>query len=289
AKALDQDLLTLVSDGDAEKAKDRVVRVLVDEDHTEPQAPGKVWIVGAGPGDPELLTMRGRRALDAADVVIHDRLVHHDLISGRPAIYAGKQAGNHSMSQQEVNSLLVRLARKGKTVVRLKGGDPFVFGRGAEEAEALTAAGIPFEVVPAPTSALATLAAAGIPATDRRVASSVAIVTGHRSSEQSVRLRELAGAADTIVVLMGLAGISFSTAELIAGGRDPATPAAIIENGTLPDQRVIVTTLAELPAAAAEAAVQSPATIVVGDVVRLRDRLGYEPESAGLELIAENC
>jgi uroporphyrin-III C-methyltransferase/precorrin-2 dehydrogenase/sirohydrochlorin ferrochelatase len=289
AKALDQDLLTLVSDGDAERAKDRVVRVLVDDDHTEPQAPGKVWIVGAGPGDPELLTMRGRRALDAADVVIHDRLVHHDLVSGRPAIYAGKQAGNHSMSQQEVNSLLVRLARKGKTVVRLKGGDPFVFGRGAEEAEALAAAGIPFEVVPAPTSALATLAAAGIPATDRRVASSVAIVTGHRSREQSVRLRELAGAADTIVVLMGLAGISFSTAELIAGGRDPATPAAIIENGTLPDQRVIVTTLAELPAAAAEASVQSPATIVVGDVVRLRDRLGYEPESAGLELIAENC
>jgi uroporphyrin-III C-methyltransferase/precorrin-2 dehydrogenase/sirohydrochlorin ferrochelatase len=287
AKVLDQDLLALVSEGDTEKAKDRVVKVLVAD--TEPQASGKVWIVGAGPGDPELLTMRGRRALDAADVVIHDRLVHHNLVSGRPAIYAGKQAGNHHMSEREVNSLLVRLARKGKTVVRLKGGDPFVFGRGAEEAEALAAAGIPFEVVPAPTSALATLAAAGIPATDRRIASSVAIVTGHRSDEQAVKLRELAGAADTIVVLMGLAGISFSAAELIAGGRDPATPAAIIENGTLPEQRVIVTTLAELPAAAAEASVQSPATIVVGNVVRLRDRLGYGAESATLEAIAENC
>jgi uroporphyrin-III C-methyltransferase/precorrin-2 dehydrogenase/sirohydrochlorin ferrochelatase len=288
SKALDQDLLTLVSDGRIEDAKGRVVRVLLGEPSAGSQEPGKVWLVGAGPGDPELLTMRGRRALDAADVVIHDRLVHPALVSGRPAIYAGKQAGNHHMNQQEVNSLLVRLARKGKTVVRLKGGDPFVFGRGAEEAEALAAAGIPFEVVPAPTSALATLATAGIPATDRRLAHSVAIVTGHRSRDQAVKLRELAGAADTIVVLMGLAGIATIAAELIAGGRAPATPAAIIENGTLPEQRVIESTLAELPVAASEAAVQSPATIVIGEVVGLRDRLVHAPEVAPLEAIAES-
>jgi uroporphyrin-III C-methyltransferase len=177
------------------------------------------------------------------------------------------------MSQQEVNSLLIRLARKGKNVVRLKGGDPFVFGRGAEEAEALAAAHVPFEIVPAPTSALATLATAGIPATDRRFSSSVAIVTGHRSEEQSVKLREVANAVDTIVVLMGLSTLDTTVAELIVGGRDPNTPAAIIENGTLPEQRVIVTSLANLPSAATEAAVESPATIVIGEVVRLRDRL----------------
>jgi uroporphyrin-III C-methyltransferase/precorrin-2 dehydrogenase/sirohydrochlorin ferrochelatase len=278
--ALDQDIVGLVAGGQIEEAKNRVLQILLEgspamrEIHAPPQGGlGKVWLVGAGPGDPELLTVRGRRALDDADVVIHDRLVHPALISGRPAIYVGKQAGNHHMSQQEVNSLLVRLARRNKKVVRLKGGDPLVFGRGAEEAEALAAAGIPFEIVPAPTSALATLATAGIPATDRRFSSSVAIVTGHRSDEQGVKLRELATAVDTIVVLMGLTTVSTSVAELIAGGRDPDTPAAIIENGTLPEQRVIVTSLKHLPEAAAEKAVESPATIVIGEVVRLRDRL----------------
>jgi uroporphyrin-III C-methyltransferase / precorrin-2 dehydrogenase / sirohydrochlorin ferrochelatase len=277
--ALDQDIMGLVAGGQIEEAKNRVLQILLNgspatRKHAPPRGGlGKVWLVGAGPGDPELLTVRGRRALDDADVVIHDRLVDPALISGRPAIYVGKQAGNHHMSQQEVNSLLVRLARRNKKVVRLKGGDPLVFGRGAEEAEALADAGIPFEIVPAPTSALATLATAGIPATDRRFSSSVAIVTGHRSHEQQVQLRELATAVDTIVVLMGLTTLSTTAAELIAGGRDPDTPAAIIENGTLPEQRVIVTSLKHLPKAAAEAAVESPVTIVIGEVVRLRDRL----------------
>ncbi|MDQ3660485.1 MAG: uroporphyrinogen-III C-methyltransferase [Actinomycetota bacterium] len=311
--ALDQDVMGLVVEDRIEEAKSMVLEVLLggspDPDaaqshqrdkfrsvagsrmHPAPSsAPdasvpqrassGKVSLVGAGPGDPELLTVRGRRALDQADVVIHDRLVHRALLSGRPAIYAGKQAGNHHMSQEEVNSLLVRLARKGKNVVRLKGGDPFVFGRGSEEAEALAAAGIPFEIIPAPTSALAALATAGIPATDRRFSSSVAIVTGHRSREQDVKLKELATTVDTIVVLMGLATLPTTVAELIAGGRDPDTPAAIIENGTLPEQRVIVSSLAHLPGAAAEAAVESPATIVIGEVVRLRDRL-ISPSHAG--------
>ena len=278
--ALDQDILGLVAEDRFEEAKRIVLQMLLGDEAAAPETPspppagpGKVWLVGAGPGDPELLTLRGRRALDEADVVIHDRLVHPALISGRPAIYAGKQAGNHHMSQQEVNSLLIRLARKGKSVVRLKGGDPFVFGRGAEEAEALAAAGIPFEIVPAPTSALATLATAGIPATDRRLSSSVAIITGHRSEEQSVKLREVAKAVDTIVVLMGLSTLATTVAELIAGGRDPDTPAAIIENGTLPEQRVIVTSLSHLAEEAHEASVESPATVVIGEVVRLRDRL----------------
>jgi uroporphyrin-III C-methyltransferase len=178
--------------------------------------------------------------------------------------------------------LLVLLARQGKRVVRLKGGDPFVFGRGAEEAEALAAEGIDFEIVPAPTSAIAALAYAGIPVTDRRVASSVAIVTGQSSAGRrqgragpKVNWRGLASSADTIVVLMGIASLQHIVTELMLGGLDPATPSAVVENGTTPLQRVITAPIQNLPQLAAEANVRPPAVIVIGEVVRFRDRIRW--------------
>ncbi len=232
-------------------------------------------IVGAGPGDPDLITVRGRAALDAADVVVHDRLVHPALLAGRVAIDVGKEPGHHAVSQDGINALLITLARQGKRVVRLKGGDPFVFGRGAEEAEALTGAGIGFDVVPAPTSALAALAAAGIPATDRRCGSSIAVVTGQRADGEPVDWDRIAAATDTLVVLMGLARLGDIVDRLMAGGRHPATPAAVVSRGTLPDQRVVGAQLLDLPVAVAEARLPGPAVLVVGDVVRLSDRIAW--------------
>jgi len=242
-----------------------------------------VSIVGAGPGDPGLLTVRGREALEAADVVVHDRLVHPDLLAGRVAVDVGKQPGRHPVPQPEINALLVSLARQGKRVVRLKGGDPFVFGRGSEEAEALAAAGVSFEVVPAPTSALAALAYAGIPATDRRYGSSLAVVTGHSASGDGPDWNRLATATDTLVVLMGLARISDVVDDLLAGGRDPDCPAAVISRGTLPDQRVVGAPLARIPEAVAETDLPGPALLVVGQVVRLADRIAWfsPPQAPG--------
>jgi uroporphyrin-III C-methyltransferase / precorrin-2 dehydrogenase / sirohydrochlorin ferrochelatase len=248
----------------------------VEEDGAAQDRPGGwVSIVGAGPGDPDLITVRGRTVLDAADVVVHDRLVHPDLVAGRVAVDVGKEPGRHPVSQDGINALLVTLARQGKRVVRLKGGDPFLFGRGSEEAEALAAAGVGFEIVPAPTSALAALAYAGIPATDRRCASSIAVVTGHSAAGEAIDWDRVATATDTLVVLMGLARLSEIVARLLAAGRDPHTPAAIVSRGTLPDQRVVGAALAEIPAAAAVAELPGPALLVVGDVVRLSERIAW--------------
>ena len=305
--ALEEDLLGLVAQGRVEEAAGLVREILraggrretAGDEPSSPEgdgravaasvqggeaaAAGRVSIVGAGPGDPGLVTVRGKEALAAADVVVYDRLVHPSLLEGKTAIFAGKEPGRHCIDQAEINALLIRLAREGKDVVRLKGGDPFVFGRGAEEAEALAAAGIEFAVVPAPTSATAALAYAGIPLTDRRLSSSVAFVTGHCTSGREVNWRELASAVDTLVVLMGLRRVDEIVSELIAGGRDPATPSAVIENGTLPEQRVIRSDLAALPEAARGAGVQSPAIIVVGDVVGLSERIGWFEQSVADE------
>ncbi|MGQ0678131.1 MAG: uroporphyrinogen-III C-methyltransferase [Actinomycetota bacterium] len=234
---------------------------------------GRVAIVGAGPGDAELITVRGQRELDAAGVVVYDRLVNPELVSGKESIYVGKAPGSHSWPQEQINSLLVRLAGQGRRVVRLKGGDPFVFGRGGEEAEALAAAGVEFTVVPAPTSAIAALSAAGIPVTDRRHSSSVTIVTGHCGGDQRVDWAAIARASDTIVVLMGLKNLPWIVAGLLAGGRDGNTPAAVVENGTLPSQRVVEATLAGLADAVAGAGIEAPAVVVVGEVVSVRSRL----------------
>ena len=287
--ALDYDLLGLLGSGQWEAARRLLRAVLTERSVPGPTASagievapvegGWVSIVGAGPGDPDLITVRGRARLEAADVVVHDRLVHPALLAGRVAVDVGKEPGRHPVPQEGINALLVTLARQGKRVVRLKGGDPFVFGRGAEEAEALSEAGIGFEVVPAPTSALAALAYAGIPATDRRCGSSFAVVTGHRADGETVDWERVATATDTLVVLMGLARLGEIVDRLVAAGRDPGTPAAVVSRGTLPDQRVVAAPLACLPGAVTEAGLPGPALLVVGDAVRLADRLAwYGPE-----------
>lgn len=238
-----------------------------------------VAIVGAGPGDPGLITVRGLELLRRADVVVYDRLVSEKLLDeARPdarCVYAGKACGAHALPQSEINALLIAEARRGHRVVRLKGGDPFVFGRGGEEALALSEAGIAFEVVPGVSSAIAVPAAAGIPLTHRGVASSFAVVTGHRASaESAVDWGPLAGRTDTLVILMGLGNLAEISRELIAAGRDPETPAALIERGTTEAQRTVTATLATLDQAASAARLESPVVTVVGPVVALRDRLG---------------
>ncbi len=267
-RALKPDLIDLVRRGRHDELKDSVRAVL---DGAVPE--GHVWIVGAGPGDPGLITTKGRRALDAADVVVYDRLVDPSLVEGRQAIYAGKTRGGDSARQEEINAMLIRLAREGRNVVRLKGGDPFVFGRGSEEAEALVDAGIEFTVIPAPTSAIAAPAAAGIPVTDRRFSSSLAVVTGHSGGPRPVDFKALAGCVETIVVLMGLNNLKEISDGLLAGGLSPGTPAALIENGTRPDQRVVVGNLDGSEEAASRAGLGSPSLLVIGEVVRLREKL----------------
>jgi uroporphyrin-III C-methyltransferase/precorrin-2 dehydrogenase/sirohydrochlorin ferrochelatase len=283
-QALDDDLVRLVRSGRIDQAAGRIRSRLT----AETPAPGRtppVAIVGAGPGDAGLLPQRARQLIDEADVVVFDRLVSPDLVEGKQSIYVGKEprstTGRRGPTQTDINMLLVLLARQGKRVVRLKGGDPFVFGRGAEEAEALAAEGIDFEIVPAPTSAIAALAYAGIPVTDRRVASSVAIVTGQSSQGREggegreVNWRGLASSADTIVVLMGMASLQHIVTELLAGGLDPATPSAVVENGTTPLQRVVTAPIEQLPQQVAGARIRPPAVIVIGEVVRFRNRIRW--------------
>ena len=249
---------------------------------------GAVYLVGAGPGDPDLLTVRGLRCLQAADVVVYDRLLDPRLLDEAPRrarrIYAGKSPARHALRQEEINALLVRHARAGRTVVRLKGGDPFVFGRGGEEVLACAAAGIPCEVVPGVTSAVAVPALAGIPLTHRGVSAGFAVVTGHAAGEAGDGHDWSALARiDTLVVLMGAARLPEIAALLIAHGRAPETPAAVIERGTLPGERILGGTLATLPEIAEREGLQSPATLVVGDVVRLCDRLARDATLANAE------
>ena len=234
-----------------------------------------VWLVGAGPGDPGLLTLKAARVLGAADVVVHDHLVAPEILARLPRraerIYAGKQRGRHTMTQDEINRLLVRLARRGKRVVRLKGGDPFIFGRGGEEALALARAGIAFEVVPGITAASGVAAAVGIPLTHRDLAQACVLVTGsRRKGAPDLDWQGLARPGQTIVVYMGLAGLERVSRELMAHGLSPRTPAAIIQQGTTAGQRVVAGTLAGLPRLAAAARLRAPTLIVIGRVVRLR-------------------
>jgi uroporphyrinogen III methyltransferase/synthase len=243
---------------------------------------GKVYLVGAGPGDPELITLKAARCLAEADVVIYDRLVDSRLLEEIPAraelIYVGKKAGYHTIKQPEINQLLVNKAKEGKIVVRLKGGDPFLLGRGGEEAEALADNNIPFEVVPGATSATAVPAYAGIPVTHRSFASSLAIITGHEDptkGDSSIAWDKLATGADTLVFLMGMGNLAHIAAELVRNGRPPSTPIAIIREGTTPRQQTLVGTIGDIAAKAEKSGIESPALIVVGDVVRLRERLRW--------------
>jgi uroporphyrin-III C-methyltransferase len=244
--------------------------------------PGKVYLVGAGPGDPGLMTVRGLRLLREAQVVVYDQLVNPVLLEEVPVdaerIFVGKQAGRHCIAQGEINSVLIDYARRGFDVVRLKGGDPFVFGRGGEEAEALADAGIPFEIVPGVSSAIAVPAYAGIPLTHRNYASSFAVVTGHEAvkSKSSVDWAKLATAVDTLVILMGLHNLPAIVAKLVANGRSADTPVAVIHQGTTEQQEKAIGTLADI--VEKSAALKAPALIVVGDVVKLQDKLDWFTE-----------
>ena len=229
-----------------------------------------VILVGAGPGDPELLTIKALKAIQGADIVVYDRLISDEVMAliprGIPKIYAGKSCKHKAMPQEEINQLLITLAGKYNRVVRLKGGDPFLFGRGGEEMIALQEAGIHCEVVAGITSAQGCAAAAGIPLTHRDFASGVRFMTGHTSSPLEGGGRE---GTDTIVIYMGLANIHEVTAKLMAEGLAPTTPAAIIERGTTPKQRVFTTTLALLPAKVEAENIESPSLLIIGKVAAL--------------------
>ncbi|MDI9570091.1 MAG: uroporphyrinogen-III C-methyltransferase [Pseudomonadota bacterium] len=242
---------------------------------------GKVYIIGAGPGDPGLITVKGARAIGRAGVVVYDHLVNEELLgySRKDArlIYAGKKGGDHTLPQEEINRLLVAEARQGHIVARLKGGDPFIFGRGGEEAEALAAAGIPFEVVPGVTAAVAVPAYAGIPLTHRGLTSTLAFVTGHEDptkEKSDIDWASLAGIG-TLVFFMGVRNLSRIVAALIAHGKDPATPAALIRRGTTADQETVPGTLGDIAATATARGVTPPALLVVGPVARLRESLRW--------------
>jgi uroporphyrinogen III methyltransferase/synthase len=243
---------------------------------------GIVYLVGAGPGDPGLLTLRGRAVLASADVVVYDALLSPRLLEHAPAeaerVYVGKRSDRHTLPQEEINALLVSRARAGRTVVRLKGGDPFVFGRGGEEAVALADAGVPFEVVPGVTAGVAALAYAGIPATHRDHASALGLITGHAAADKAedpLDWQALARWPGTLVFYMGVANLPRICEQLIEAGADADTLAAAVRWGTTPRQTTIAGTLATLPDRAAEAGLEPPALIVVGGVVGLRERLTW--------------
>ncbi len=243
---------------------------------------GKVYIVGAGPGDPELITVKAARLIGSADVILYDRLVSEETISlakeGCELIYVGKHPGESSTTQERINEMLVEKAQEGGSIVRLKGGDPFLFGRGGEEAQVLSREGISYEVVPGITSAISVPAYAGIPVTQRHIASSVAFITGHEASTKTkgtVEWERIAQSVDTLVVMMGLRNLGNIAERLINGGRDPKTPVAIIEKGTTKLQKTITGTLETIEVKARIEGIKPPAITIIGKVVNLREELRW--------------
>jgi len=242
---------------------------------------GEVVLVGAGPGDPGLITRHGLQCLRRAEVVVYDHLAAPELLDEAPVeaerIFAGKQAGGPSMDQEQINALLLDKAGAGRFVVRLKGGDPFVFGRGGEEALALREAGIPFSVVPGVTSAVAAAAYAGIPVTHRGLATSFEVVTGHpaRGAVALVDWKRVANGADTLAVYMGVGRMAEITRMLVDGGRPAEMPAAVVQSGTMPEQVTVTGTLGDIAERAREAGIRPPAVLLVGRVTGLHERLGW--------------
>ncbi|RLB74585.1 MAG: uroporphyrinogen-III C-methyltransferase [Deltaproteobacteria bacterium] len=243
---------------------------------------GKVYLVGAGPGDPGLITLKAIECLAEADVVVYDNLANRAFLKYAPdtaeLIYVGKKGGHHTLAQNEINRLIVQKALSGKKVVRLKGGDPFIFGRGGEEAEELMEAGVEFEVVPGITSAIAAPAYAGIPLTHRHFTSTVAFVTGHEDptkEKSSIAWEKIATGVGTLVFLMGVGNLEKIAAALMAHGRDPSTPVAVVRRGTEPQQETVTGSLRDIATRARAAGIKPPSIIVVGDVVRLRDNLNW--------------
>ncbi|WP_027415626.1 uroporphyrinogen-III C-methyltransferase [Aneurinibacillus terranovensis] len=246
---------------------------------------GRVYLVGAGPGDPKLITLRGREAIEKADVIVYDRLASPKLLKyareGAEFIYCGKQSSNHTLRQEEINQLIIGRAREGKKVVRLKGGDPFVFGRGGEEAEECVDAGIPFEVIPGITSGIAAPAYAGIPITHRDFTSSFIVITGHKcrgNEEIDINWANLAKAVDTILLYMGVSNLPDIVRNLIAHGKAGETPVALVRWGTCSEQKTLTGTLDNIVEKVQQARFRSPAIIIVGEVVKLREKLNWHEQ-----------
>ncbi|BAV33570.1 sirohydrochlorin ferrochelatase [Sulfuricaulis limicola] len=275
----------LVYSGQEEAAEKALQQRLDAIDGSQPPV-GEVYLVGGGPGDPDLLTFRALHLMQQADVVVYDRLVSPAVLNlirrDAERIYAGKERDNHAIPQEDINHLLVRLAKEGKRVVRLKGGDPFIFGRGGEEIDTLAAEGVPFQVVPGITAAAGCAAYAGIPLTHRDYAQSVVFVTGHlQDGTVNLNWKALVQPDQTVVFYMGLHGIETICRELMRHGMPPTTLAALVQQGTTRNQRVLTADLATLPGIVEKAQVKAPTLIIVGDVVQLHERLRwFEPTAA---------
>lgn len=272
-----------VIDGNEAAATVEMERALAEtRSDKEPEPAGEVYLVGAGPGDPDLLTFRAQRLMQRADVVLHDRLIGEGLLNlvrrDAERIYVGKLPQDHALPQDQIGLLMIKLAREGKRVLRLKGGDPFMFGRGGEEIEMLADAGIPFQVVPAVTAANGCAAYAGIPLTHRDHAQACVFVTGHgRDGKIDIDWNLLLQPHHTVAIFMGLGHLATLMADYIARGGDPGLPVAVVDNGTRPNQRVVTGTLSDIAARVAEAGLKGPAMIIVGTVVTLREKLRPAP------------
>lgn len=244
---------------------------------------GKVYLIGAGPGDPELLTLRAVRLLKQADVIVYDNLVSSGVLDFVPAtaerIYAGKRRNEHTLRQEQINSLLVKLAGEGKQVVRLKGGDPFIFGRGGEELQTLAASGVAFEVVPGVTAASGVSSYAGIPLTHRDYAQCCMFVTGHlKDGSADLDWPSLVRLKQTVVIYMGLGGLPEICQQMMAHGAAPDLPIAVVQDGSIVTQKVVTGTLADMPEKVRQAGLKSPCLTIVGEVVKLHDELAwFEP------------
>jgi uroporphyrinogen III methyltransferase/synthase len=254
---------------------------------------GKVYLVGAGPGDPELLTVKARRLIGAADAIVHDYLVAPEILSlaspGAEQVFVGKKGGGFCCPQRDIEGTLIRLAREGKNVVRLKGGDPFVFGRGGEEAEALVEAGIAFEIVPGVTSALAAAAYAGVPLTHRAHSSAVVFLTGHEDPnkpDSAIRWEDYARLGATLCVYMGMKNLETITRRLQAGGLPATTPALVVQSATTGQHRQLLSTVGEIALASEHAGFGAPAMVVIGEVASLADKLAWFDATRSAALVS---